>query len=112
VAYDPQLAARVREMFADDPAVREKTMFGARAFLVADRLAVVASADGGLMVRVDPARTVQLLKTTAAQPITVRERTMRGWVHIDGHHVRSRRRLGEWIAVGTAAAASTLGATP
>ena len=37
---------------------------------------------------------------------------MRGWVHIDGEHVRSRRRLSEWITVGTAAATSTLGATP
>jgi hypothetical protein len=112
VAYDPQLAARVREMFADDPAVREQTMFGARAFLVADRLAVAASADGGLMVRIDPAHAEQLLRTTAAQPIQMRGRTMRGWVHADGEHVRSRRRLDEWIAVGTAAATSTLGATP
>jgi TfoX N-terminal domain len=112
VAYDAQLAARVREMFADDPTVREQTMFGARAFLVADRVAVAASADGGLMVRVDPAHAEQLLRTTAAQPIETRGHTMRGWVHVDGEHVRSRRRLGEWIAVGTAAATSTLGATP
>ena len=55
MAYDAQLAARVRELVADDPAVREKTMFGARAFLVAHRVAVAASADGGLMVRVDDA---------------------------------------------------------
>jgi hypothetical protein len=112
VTYDVQLAARVREMFADDPAVREQTMFGARAFLVADRVAVAASADGGLMVRVEAARAEQLVRTTAAQPIEMRGRTTRGWVHLDGEHVRSRRRLGEWIAVGTAAATSTLGATP
>ena len=112
MTYDVQLAARVREMFADDPAVREQTMFGARAFLVADRLAVAASADGGLMVRIDPAHAEQLVRTTAAQPIQMRGRTMRGWVHIDGEHVRSRRRLDEWIAVGTAAETSTLGATP
>lgn len=111
MAYDPQLAARVREMFADDPAMREQTMF-ARAFLVADRLAVAASADGGLMVRIDPAHADQLLRTTAAQPIQMSGRTMRGWVHIDGEHVRSRCRLDEWIAIGTAAETSTLGATP
>lgn len=112
MAYDAQLAARVRELFADDPAVRQKTMFGARAFLVDDRVAVAASADGGLMVRVDPAHAEQLLRTTAAQPIETKGQTMRGWLHIDGEHLRSRRRLGEWIAVGTAAATSTLGATP
>lgn len=54
MAYDAQLAARVREMFADDPAVREPTMVGALAFLVAGRVAVAASADGGLLVRVNP----------------------------------------------------------
>jgi hypothetical protein len=112
VTYDPQLAARVREMFADDPAVREQTMFGARAFLVADRLAVAASADGGLMVRIDPAHAEQLLRIAVAQPIQMSGRTMRGWVHIDSEHVRSRRRLDEWIAVGTAAETRTLGATP
>jgi TfoX/Sxy family transcriptional regulator of competence genes len=110
VAYDVQLASRVRKMFADDPAVREQAMFGGRAFLVGGRVAVAASADGGLLVRVEAARAEQLLKTTAAQPITMRGLTMQGWVHLDGEHVRSRRRLGEWIIVGTAAATSTLGA--
>jgi TfoX/Sxy family transcriptional regulator of competence genes len=112
VAYDVQLAARVRKMCAGDPAVREQTMFGGLAFLVADRVAVAASAGGGLLVRVEAARAEQLLQTTGAQPIEMRGRTMRGWVHIDGEQVRSRRRLGEWIAIGTAAATSALGATP
>ena len=49
MAYDVQLAARVRKMFADDPAVRDQAMFGARAFLVAGRVALAASADGGLL---------------------------------------------------------------
>ncbi|MDT5045152.1 MAG: hypothetical protein QOG75_1005 [Mycobacterium sp.] len=77
MAYDPQVAARVRDMFADDPAVREQTMFGARAFPVADRVAVAASADGGLMVRVDPAHAEQLLRTTAAQPTEMRGHTIK-----------------------------------
>lgn len=108
VAYDVQLAARVREMFADDPVVREQTMFGALAFLIDDRVAVAASADGGLLVRVDAARAEQLLRTTAAQPVEMKGRTMRGWLHVDGEHVRSRRRLGEWIAIGIAATTAAL----
>lgn len=111
MAYDAQLAARVREMFTEDLAVREQAMFGALAFLVAGKVAVAASADGGLLVRVDAARADQLLRTTAARPIEMRGRTMRGWVRISGDHVRSRRRLSEWVAVGTAAATNTLGAT-
>lgn len=112
VAYDRQLAARVREMFADDLALREQSMFGALAFLVADRLAVAASAEGGLLVRVDTAQAEQLVRTTAARPAEMRGRTMRGWVHVDGEHLRSRRRLGEWIAIGTEAATSASSATP
>jgi TfoX N-terminal domain len=112
VAYDRQLAARVREMFADDLALREQPMFGALAFLVAGRMAVAASAGGGLLVRVDTAQVEQLVRTTAAQPAEMRWRTMRGWVLVDGEHLRSRRRLGEWIAIGTAAATSASSETP
>ena len=109
MAYDAQLAARVREMFADGLAVREKPMFGALAFLVPDRMAVAAMPDGGLLVRVGTARAEELVQTTAAQPAKMRGRTMRGWVHIEAEHLRSRRQLEEWIAIGTAAATSTLG---
>lgn len=77
MAYDVQVAARVRKMFADDPAVREQTMFGARAFLVADRVTVAARADGGLLVRVEVAHAEQLLRTTAAQPIEMRGHTIK-----------------------------------
>lgn len=70
---------------------------------VAGKIAVAAIADG-LLVRVGAARAEELVRTTAAQPMEMGERTMRGWVHIDGEHLRSRRRLGEWIDIGIAAA--------
>jgi hypothetical protein len=90
VAYDAQLAARVREMFADDLAVREQAMFGALAFLVDGRVAVAAGADGGLLVRVNAARAEQLLKTAAAQPIQMSGRTMRGFRRSFGRVAHSR----------------------
>lgn len=105
MAYDAQLAARVREMFADVP-VLEKAMFGGLAFMVAGKIAVAASSDGGLLVRVGAARAEQLLKTTAAQPMAMGGRTMRGWVQVDGEHLGSRHQLAEWIDIGIAAAAS------
>ena len=106
MAYDAQLAARVRAMFAaDGPPVLEKAMFGGLAFLVAGKIAVAAVA-GGLLVRVGRARAEQLLKTTAAQPMEMGGRTMRGWVHVDGEHVSSRRQLATWVDIGIAAAAS------
>ncbi|CAJ1506871.1 TfoX/Sxy family protein [[Mycobacterium] holstebronense] len=106
MAYDAQLAARVRAIIAGDgPPVLEKAMFGGLAFLVAGKIAVAAMA-GGLLVRVGAARAEQLLRTTAAQPMEMGGRTMRGWVHVDGEHVSSRQQLAEWIDIGIAAAAS------
>ncbi|MGV0747668.1 TfoX/Sxy family protein [Mycolicibacter minnesotensis] len=106
MAYDAQLAARVRAIFAEGPPVLEKAMFGGLAFLVAGKIAVAASSDGGLLVRVGPARVEQLSRTTAAQPMQMGGRTMRGWVHVDGEHVSSRDQLAEWVDIGIAAAAS------
>jgi len=106
VAYDAQLVARVREQFADGPPVLEKAMFGGLAFLVDGRIAVAASAEGGLLVRAGADRADQLVRTTAAQPMAMGGRTMRGWVHVGAEHVRTRRRLGEWIDIGIAAATS------
>ena len=106
MAYDAQLAARVREMFADGgPPVLEKAMFGGLAFMVAGKIAVAAMA-GGLLVRVGAACAEQLVRTTAAQPMEMGGRTMRGWVHVDGEQLRSRHQLGEWIDIGIAAATS------
>ncbi|MGE2688686.1 TfoX/Sxy family protein [Mycolicibacterium pulveris] len=109
MAYDVALAARVRAMLADNPTVREQTMFGGLAFLLAGRMAVAASGQGGLLVRVGAEHAERLLATTAAQPMEMKGRTMRGWLHIDGEHLQSKRQLAEWIAIGTAAslAAST-----
>lgn len=111
MAYDAQLAARLREMFADNPAVREQAMFGGLAFLVDGRVAVAASAHGGLLVRVDTARAEQLLTTTPAQPMKMKGRTVPGWLHIDGEHLHSQAPLDEWTTVGTKAATSVSGRT-
>lgn len=105
MAYDAQLAARVRELFAaDGPPVLEKAMFGGLAFLVGGKIAVAASAQGGLLVRVGAARADQFVKATVAQPMQMGGRTMRGWVHVDDERVGSRHRLAEWVDIGIAAA--------
>src|SRR5699024_5358792 len=106
VAYDTDLAARVREQLGGNPQVHEQAMFGGLAFLVAGRLAVAASGQGGLLVRVDPARVDRLLATGTAQPMRMNGRAVRGWLHIDGDHLRTKRQLAKWIAIGTATAES------
>jgi hypothetical protein len=100
VAYDEELAARVRELLRDESDLTEKKMFGGLAFLVGGNMAVAASGQGGLLVRVDPARSTTLLETTNARPMEMRGRQMHGWLRVDADDVRSERDLAKWVALG------------
>jgi TfoX/Sxy family transcriptional regulator of competence genes len=106
VAYDAHLADRVRELLADESLVTEKKMFGGLAFLVARKVAVAASSQGGLLVRVDPARAEHLLAKTNARPMEMKGRAVQGWLHVHGDHLLTKRQLAKWIAIGTATARS------
>ncbi|HEX7322056.1 MAG TPA: TfoX/Sxy family protein [Mycobacterium sp.] len=106
MAYDKRLAARIRAQLADNPGVHEQAMFGGLAFLVAGRLAVAASGQGGLLVRVGPARIDRLLATGTAHPMQMGGRAIRGWLHVDGDRLRTERQLAKWIAIGTTTAES------
>lgn len=100
MAYDEDLANRIREIIATDPAVSEMRMFGGLAFLVGGNMAVAASGQGGLMVRVDPAQTAALLSKPHAEPFEMRGREMQGWLRVDGEGVRTRRQLEPWVRRG------------
>jgi len=106
VAYDEDLARRVRELVAADPDVTEQRMFGGLAFVVGGNMVVAASGQGGLMVRVDPAESDELVSTTAARPMEMRGRPMRGWLRVASEHVQEPRGLGEWVGRGTTFARS------
>jgi TfoX/Sxy family transcriptional regulator of competence genes len=82
VAYDEELAARIRELVDGEAAVTEKKMFGGLAFLIGGNMAVAASGQGGLLVRVDRASFDELVDTTPAQPMEMRGRPMRGWLRV------------------------------
>jgi TfoX/Sxy family transcriptional regulator of competence genes len=106
VAYDEDLANRIRELITGDPDVTEKRMFGGLAFLLGGNMAVAASGQGGLMVRVDPDETESLLKKPHAQPFEMRGRAMQGWLRVDAEGVRTKRELEPWVKRGTAYARS------
>lgn len=93
MGYDHQLGERLRLLLADEPAVTEKRMFGGLACLVAGNMAVAASGQGWLLVRVDPATSDTLLATTTARPMEMRGRAMRGWLRVDAADVRTARGL-------------------
>jgi len=106
VAYDEELAARIRELVADEPALTEKRMFGGLAFLIGGNMAIAASGQGGLLVRVDPDESDELVETTPATPMEMRGREMAGWLRVDSDDVREQPELERWVELGTAYAKS------
>jgi TfoX/Sxy family transcriptional regulator of competence genes len=109
VPYDEALAVRIREVVGSEPHLTEKKMFGGLAFLIGGNMAVAASGQGGVLVRVDPATTDQLLATTSAYPMEMRGRTMKGWLRVDAEDVRTKRELARWVRLGATYARSLPG---
>ena len=104
--YDEALADRIRELLAGETGVAEKKMFGGLAFLIGGNMAVAASGQGGILVRVDPDESDALLARTAARPMEMRGREMRGWLRVDADGVRTKRELAPWVRRGAAYARS------
>src|ERR687885_2917261 len=106
MAYDEELGNRIRERLAGEPAVTEKKMFGGLAFLVHGNMAVAASGQGGLLVRVDPAESDALVARSNAEPMEMRGRSMRGWLRVESADVEADDALAEWVRRGVAYAGS------
>ncbi len=106
MAYDEDLANRIRELMADEAEVTEKRMFGGLAFLVGGKMSVAASGQGGLMVRVEPAETEALMSKPHARPFEMRGREMDGWLRVDAEGVRTKRQLEPWVKRGVTYARS------
>jgi len=105
MAYDEALAARIRELVAGEPGLDEKKMFGGLGFMVGGNMAVAASGQGGLLVRVDPEESESLVASTSAYPMEMRGRQMAGWLRIDSEHVAGDQ-LDAWVERGVAFARS------
>ena len=106
MAYDEDLANRIRELIGLEDDLTEKRMFGGLAFLIDGNMAVAASGQGGLMVRVDPVDTEALLAKPHARPFEMRGREMRGWLRVDGAGLGDKRALEPWVRRGVAYARS------
>jgi TfoX/Sxy family transcriptional regulator of competence genes len=100
MAYDEDLANRIHELIAAEPDLTEKKMFGGLAFLISGNMAVSASGQGGILVRVDPAESDSLVDKTNAHPFVMRGRSMRGWLRVDPEHLRTRSQLAKWVDLG------------
>jgi TfoX/Sxy family transcriptional regulator of competence genes len=103
MAYDEELAARIRALVSAERGLAEKKMFGGLAFLVGGNMAVAASGQGGLLVRVDPAESDALVSSTSARPMEMRGRQMAGWLRVEP---ADDDELASWVERGVAYARS------
>ena len=106
MAYDEELADRIREQIGDEQNLTEKKMFGGLAFLIGGNMAIAASGQGGLLVRVDPEESDQLVSSTEATTMEMRGREMKGWLRVASEHVGTKEQLAEWVERGTSYARS------
>ena len=104
MAYDQDLADRIRVLVSDEVNLVEQRMFGGLAFLVNGNMAVAASGVGGLLVRVDPNDADAWIDEDRVTPMVMRGREMRGWLRVltdlDAHG------LEQWVSRGVAYARS------
>ena len=100
MAYDEALAARIRALVQDEDGLTEKRMFGGLAFLLGGHLAVAASSQGGLMLRVDPAASAGLLEDPRVRRMEMRGRELDGWLRIGPEALRADDDLAYWVALG------------
>src|SRR5262245_1909898 len=106
MAYDRELAERIRHALEGVPDLSEKAMFGGLAFLVGGNMAVSASGKGGLMVRVDPAESDALVELSGVELVEMGGRSMKGWLRVDAAQVKTDDALAQWVNRGVAYAGS------
>ncbi len=106
MSYDEDLADRIRELLGSESGVTEKRMFGGLSFLLDGNMAVAASGQGGLLVRVPPDDTETLLGGAHVTPMVMKGREMRGWLRVSDDGVRTGSQLETWVGRGVAHARS------
>ena len=106
MAYDEELAGRIRALLGDQPALTEKKMFGGLAFLIGGNMAIGASGQGGILVRADPDQSDALVAASTARPMEMRGREMRGWLRVEADDVGTDAELSKWVDVGSTYARS------
>ncbi len=106
MTFDAQLADRVRGLVVMEEGVTEKRMFGGLAFMIHGNMAVSASGQGGLLLRVDPAKTGEFASQPHVEVAVMRGRAMAGWLRVNADGVRTKRQLEQWVSRGVAYARS------
>ncbi|HEX3510660.1 MAG TPA: TfoX/Sxy family protein [Solirubrobacteraceae bacterium] len=96
MAYDEDVANRVRELVALEDGLDERRMFGGLAFLIDGNLALAVSQRDALLVRVGPDGAADALSRPHTEQAVMGGRVMRGWVYVSFEGVRTKRELAPW----------------
>ena len=97
MAYDPELAQRVRAIVARaDKKVEEKKMFGGLCFMVDGKMCVGVESER-IMVRFDPARTVEIMEMDGVGPMDFTKRVMNGFAFVESRVLETRPQLEFWV---------------
>ncbi len=106
MAYDEELAQRIRQLVGDEPGVTERKMFGGLAFLINGNMSVAASGQGGLMLRCAPQDTDSFLAEPGAEHLVMRGRAMEGWLRVGDDALKDEAELSRWVDRGVSYARS------
>ena len=106
MAYDDDLAQRIRALVATQPGLNEKKMFGGLAFLIGGNMAITASGEGGILVRVGPDRSDELVATTTASVAVMGGQSRPGWLRVGAEDLGTKRQLAKWVDLGVGVARS------
>lgn len=99
MAYNLELAERIRDRLRGTPALEEKKMFGGVGFLIRGNMAVGVHRES-LLVRVDPAQNDEFLSWPHTRPFDMTGRPMQGWLLVDAAGWQHDDTLAEWIREG------------
>jgi len=100
MAYDENLANRVRELVSAEKTLTEQRMFGGLAMMVNGNMAVAVRGKGGLLVRLDPSASEAVLKEPGAAEMVMRGKAMPGWIVVDESACAKAGGLKRWVKRG------------
>lgn len=98
MAYDLELADRIRRLIHTESGLTEQKMFGGLAFLINGNMMIAASGQGGLLVRLDPAESEDLVTGPDVQLMEMRGQRMPGWLRVSSDAVATDKELSRWIS--------------
>jgi len=96
MAYDENIAARVRDVLSDEFGVVERKMFGGLAFMLRGNMTVGINKDG-LMVRVGKENNDEFLALPHTRPMDFTGKAMKGFIYVAPEGVETDDDLRAWV---------------